>query len=123
MGAYGLITRRPLLSLRNGQEKITHIESDIEGHLRLSGGSRSSTPYGPQEVASEKKIEERRKHHLRQYYRKVIQAIADVKKILIFGPGEAKMELKPEARKTKTHQVSSHFSRCDSILSDSQTLL
>jgi stalled ribosome rescue protein Dom34 len=52
-------------------------------------------------VASEKKIDERRKHHLRQYYQKIIRAIQDSRKVLIFGPGEAKLELEKEIRKSK----------------------
>jgi len=83
------------------KETIHCIESNVEGHFRLSGGSRSRTPYGPQDVASEKKIDERRKHHLRQYYQKIIRAIQDSRKVLIFGPGEAKLELEKEIRKSK----------------------
>ena len=77
------------------------LESNVEGRIRLSGGSRSRTPYGPQDVASERKVEGRRKHHLQQYYQDVIQAIGDSYKILIFGPGEAKTELAKEFGKSK----------------------
>lgn len=78
-----------------GEEVNTHvIESDVEKRVRLSGGSRSTTPYGPQDVASESKRDERYKHHLNLYYREVIQAIRNADSILIFGPGEAKGELK-----------------------------
>jgi len=72
---------------------ITRIDSNVEGHLRLSGGSRSKTPYGPQDISSEKRIEERRKHHMNRYYDKVIDLIQEAAKILILGPGEAKREL------------------------------
>ena len=77
------------------------VESHVEGHVRLSGGSRSRTPYGPQDVASEKTIEARRKRHLQQYYQEVIHAVADAYKIMIFGPGEAKTELAKEFRNSK----------------------
>ena len=82
-------------------ETFHQIKSNVEGHFRLSGGARSRMPYGPQDVASEKKIEERRKHHLRQYYQRIVQAIRDGQKIFIFGPGEAKLELEKEIRKSK----------------------
>jgi len=72
------------------------VESNVEGRTRLSGGSRSRTPYGPQDVASERRVEGRRKHHLQQYYQEVIQAVGDSHKILIIGPGEAKTELAKE---------------------------
>lgn len=90
-----------IVSINKDQDTITCIKSNVEGHFRLSGGSRSSTPYGPQEVASERKIAERRKHHLRQYYRRIIQTISDAQSILIFGPGEAKIELEKEIKKSK----------------------
>jgi len=77
------------------------IESNVEGRFRLSGGSRSRTPYGPQDVASERRVEGRRKHHLQRYYQEVIQAVGDSHKILIFGPGEAKTELAKEFGNSK----------------------
>jgi hypothetical protein len=83
------------------KETIHCIESKVEGRVRLSGGSRYATPYGPQDVTYEKSIEERRKHHLRQYYQKIIRAIQGARKVLIFGPGEAKLELEKEIRKSK----------------------
>lgn len=82
-------------------EAIHQIKSNVEGHFRLSGGSRSRTPYGPQDVASEKSIDKRRNHHLRQYYQEIIRQIQDSPKVLIFGPGEAKLGLEKEIRKSK----------------------
>ena len=67
----------------------------------MSGGSRSSTPYGPQEKSSETKAEERRRHQLHDYYQNVIHAIRDARGILILGPGEAKVEFEKEIKKTK----------------------
>ena len=85
-----------------GQESTAYIESNVEGHYRLSGGSRSSTPYGPQEGPSEGKIEQRRDHHLRNYYRKIIRTLGDAERVYILGPGEAKTELGKEIRKSKS---------------------
>jgi len=53
-------------------------------------------------VSSERKIEERRKHQLRRYYEEIIRAIKDAKKILIFGPGEAKTEVTTQVFRLKT---------------------
>ena len=90
-----------VVTIIDGKETISFMTSGVEGRVRLSGGSRSRTPYGPQEVASEKKIDERRKHGLRRYYQEIIGAIDDAEKILIFGPGEAKIELEKEIGKSK----------------------
>jgi hypothetical protein len=82
-----------IVALQDDTETFTRIDSNVEGHVRLAGGSRSATIYGPQDVASEQKIDRRRERHLREYYQKIIEAIDDAGKILIFGPGEAKGEL------------------------------
>ncbi|MFH1672962.1 MAG: hypothetical protein ABIF87_06005 [Pseudomonadota bacterium] len=90
-----------IVALQGDTETLTRIDSNVEGHVRLAGGFRSPTIYGPQDVASEQKIDRRREHHLREYYQKIVEAIEDARKILIFGPGEAKGELKKEIRKSK----------------------
>lgn len=90
-----------IVSIKNHEEKIICLESGVGGHFRLSGGSRSSTPYGPQEVSSERKMDERHRHHLRRYYRRIIHTIRDADRVFIFGPGEARTELKKEIKKSK----------------------
>jgi hypothetical protein len=84
----------------NSEDTIC-VKSEVEGSFRLSGGTRSPTSYGPQEVASEKKIDRRRVHHLQKYYQEIIKKIHSAESIFIFGPGEAKLELEKEMRKTK----------------------
>lgn len=90
-----------IVTLQGDTETLTRIDSNVEGRVRLAGGSRSATIYGPRDVASEQKIDRRREHHLRGYYRKIIEAIDNAEKILIFGPGEAKRELEKEIKKSK----------------------
>ncbi|MDY7035097.1 MAG: hypothetical protein SV375_02885 [Thermodesulfobacteriota bacterium] len=85
----------------DGKESLNVIKSGVEKHIRLSGGSRSETRYGPQDVSSERKPNERRKHQLQRYYRDVIKAVEEAKKLLIFRPGEAKKELEKEIKKSK----------------------
>lgn len=84
------------------QEMIERIESDIERRVRLSGGSRTrKTPYGPQEISVDSKQEDRIKHQLRGYFREILHRVSDADRILIFGPGEAKIEFKKEIEKSK----------------------
>jgi len=90
-----------IVIIKNGKEFIRVIESNVERRVRLAGGSRTASPYGPQEVASESKRDERYRHHLDAYYREVIRAIQDADSILIFGPGEAKGELKKAIEESK----------------------
>lgn len=84
------------------QESVERIESDIERKVRLSGGSRSrKTPYGPQEITVDGKMEDRIKRQLKHYYQSIIQRIEDTDRLYIFGPGEAKIELRKEIEKKK----------------------
>jgi len=83
-----------IISLQNGDEQIVHIKSDVEKQTRMSGGSRSKLAYGPMDIADERKVERRRKQQLNQYYQDLVQLIRDSDEIFIFGPGEAKIELK-----------------------------
>ena len=61
--------------------------SNMEKHVRFSGGSR----------AEEGKADDQRDRqfsgHLNRYYDAVITYLRDAESILIFGPGEAKGEL------------------------------
>ncbi|MGD2268783.1 MAG: hypothetical protein PVI06_00170 [Desulfobacterales bacterium] len=83
-------------------ETITRIVSDVERRVRLSGGSRTrKTPWGPQEVAVDGKMEDRRKQQLKKYYRELIKTVQQVDRVVIMGPGEAKKELKKEIEKSK----------------------
>jgi stalled ribosome rescue protein Dom34 len=90
-----------VVTIKNNKEFICVIESNVEPRVRLSGGSRATSPYGPQEIASEGKRDERYMHHLDAYYSEVIRAIRDADSILIFGPGEAKGELKKAIEDSK----------------------
>ena len=64
--------------ITDGVEKILHVESKAKG-----------------------------RQNLREYYREVIRAIQDAQEIFIFGPAQAKMELKIEILNVKTisHKV------------------
>ncbi len=72
-------------------EKAEHVSSDMEQHVRFSGGSRADS--GGISL-SEDQQDRRFGNHLNQYYDKVITVIRAAEAILIFGPGEAKGELR-----------------------------
>ena len=91
-----------IVKLEDGKVRLRVFESNVEKHVRLSGGARSKNPYGPQDISSEKKPEERRRHQLIRFFREVIRYIEDVNKLLIMGPGEAKKILNKEIAKIKS---------------------
>jgi stalled ribosome rescue protein Dom34 len=68
-------------------EETKQIESDMEKHVRFSGGSRSEQGGG------EDQQDRQFTGHLNAYYDEVIAHLRDAESILIFGPGEAKGEL------------------------------
>jgi stalled ribosome rescue protein Dom34 len=68
-------------------EKIKRMTSNMEKHVRFSGGSRS------EEGKADDQRDRQFTGHLNTYYDAVIAHLRDAESILIFGPGEAKGEL------------------------------
>jgi hypothetical protein len=81
-----------VVSDRGEETKV--IESNVEKQPGRHAGVRSTTPYESQKVPADDSRERVFMGHLRGYYDEVIAAIRDAESILIFGPGEAKGELK-----------------------------
>jgi stalled ribosome rescue protein Dom34 len=67
-------------------EETKRMKSNMEKHVRFSGGSRS------EEGSADDQRDRQFTAHLNKYYDKVISQIHDAEAILIFGPGEAKGE-------------------------------
>jgi len=80
-------------------EEIKLINSEVKKHTHPSGISHSENPYGKESVTKNDIREREFSEHLRVYYEKVISCIRDVESIFIFGPGEAKVELKKRIEK------------------------
>ena len=91
-----------IVTVAGEQVTTSFLESEVEGRSKPSAGSRSKkSPYGPQDVSSERKTEGRRGQQLSRYYREVMGIIGDADRVLIFGPGEARIELEKEIKKSK----------------------
>lgn len=90
-----------LVCLDGGQETISILNSNLERQHRLAGGARSRSPFGPQDIAVERQLVERRAHQLHEYYSQIKEMLASADSILIFGPAEAKFELEKELKKSK----------------------
>ena len=73
-------------------EEFKTVESGVEKHVRSTGGSRSSAPNGPQDVAAGDVQERRFTQHLNRYYQEVIESLSGADAIFLMGPGEAKGE-------------------------------
>ena len=68
------------------------LESEVEAHPRYSG---------QQDGGGEKKYEERHRQSLVRYYDEVIGQLGQPEALLVFGPGEAKLEFKERLRHSR----------------------
>jgi hypothetical protein len=80
-------------------EEIRLIISQVEKQPRRSGDSPLRGPYEPQQVHADDSRQRTFTGHLSIYYDAVIASIRDAEAILIFGPGDAKVELKKRLKK------------------------
>ena len=78
------------------------LESEVGPHARYSGRAGYPTPDGPHDGGGEKKYEQRHDQHLDRYYDEVIGELGQPEAVLIFGPGEAKLQLKERLSRSKT---------------------
>jgi len=90
-----------IVSLMNGNHKVIHVESDVEGHFRLKDDSQSISPSNLQGNTIESKMDSRYHKYLNIYFQQIINLLKEAKRIFIFGPGEAKIELKKMIEKNK----------------------
>jgi hypothetical protein len=75
-------------------EKIEEIVSGVEKQLQRGGDRPLEGNYEPSQVPADNRRQRDFTEHLNIYYDAVIVSIRDAESILIFGPGEAKGELK-----------------------------
>jgi stalled ribosome rescue protein Dom34 len=83
-----------IVFLAGKEEEIKLVESNVEKQIRRAEGSRSGGKFEPQAVPSDDRRQQEFTGHLNAYYDEVISCIRDAESILVFGPGEAKGELK-----------------------------
>ncbi|MGB8297800.1 MAG: hypothetical protein WCG85_20455 [Polyangia bacterium] len=77
------------------------IKSNADKQPGRLAGVRSTAPYESQLVKADDRLERKLTGHLNQYYAKVIASIGNADAILVFGPGEAKSELKKRLDRAK----------------------
>jgi len=84
-----------IVSLNGTGEEIREVPSHMEKHVRFSGGAEGAL--------AEDQRDRKFTKHLNTYYDAVVSCIRDAESILIFGPGEAKIELKKRLQKLNLH--------------------
>jgi hypothetical protein len=83
-----------IVAVTDKGEEIGLIISKVEKQLRRSGDSPLRGPYESLQVPASDSRQKAFTGHLNIYYDAVIACIRDAESILIFGPAEAKGELK-----------------------------
>jgi hypothetical protein len=83
-----------IMHLTDRGEEMALIISNVEKQLRRSGDSTSRGSFESRHVPADDRRQRAFTGHLNIYYDAVVANIRDADSILIFGPGEAKGELK-----------------------------
>lgn len=83
-----------IVKITDNKEEIKLITSEVEKQLRRSGDSILKGSYEPLQVPADDSRQKAFTGNLNIYYDEIIAYLCDYKSILIFGPGEAKGELK-----------------------------
>ena len=83
-----------IVSLEKNKEQVSTVESKAGRRVRLSGGSRTKTPYGPQDIAPESRRYRKYQQNLKNFYGKICKKVGNSEALYVFGPGEAKTEFR-----------------------------
>jgi hypothetical protein len=100
-----------IVSIAGGQVTTRTLESDIGPHPHYSGS---------QDSGGEKKYEERHNQHLDRYYDDVIGQLGNPDALFLFGPGEAKLQLKERLGRSKLSPANTVAVESVDKLTDSQ---
>jgi hypothetical protein len=76
------------------EERCVHVLSHAEKHPQRAGDSPFIGPYEARQVPADDKRQRALTGELNHYYDAIIAALDSARAVLIFGPGEAKLELK-----------------------------
>ncbi len=94
--------REAVIVLVSGnREDMTRIKSGVEKQLRRSGRSPSVAPFEARMVPADDSRERQYTGNLAHYYDEVISCLRPASAVLLFGPGEAKGELRKRLEKDR----------------------
>lgn len=99
---------------RKGRE-TKRIRSNVEKQLRRSGRSPSGERFESQMVPADDSKEREYGGQLARYYDEVIACLHPAEAIMLFGPGEAKGELRKRIQRNKLDLRITHFETTDKM--------
>ena len=87
--------RKAVVVFLNGKDhQIKQIDSNVEKHQQRAADSVPGGSFESQSVPADNSQQREYTAGLKQYYKEVASSCSKVESVLIFGPGEAKGELK-----------------------------
>ncbi len=90
-----------IVTVSDKGEKTKVIESMVEKQPGRFAGERSTTPFEAQKVQADDSHERKFTGQINIFYDEVVSAVREAESILLFGPGEAKGELKKRLERKK----------------------
>ena len=90
-----------VISMNGGNHQIEKVESNVETRVRYEGETKSYSGRGGAFFNPSKKRMKREKHQLNHYLDDLCCKLSDAGSVLIFGPADAKKELKKVLIKRK----------------------
>ncbi len=83
-----------IITLIDGNEKVEKIESNVETRVRIEGETKSYSRLGGMLINPQKKKTKRKNHQLKDYFNSIIRKAKGANGIYIFGPADAKTNLR-----------------------------
>jgi stalled ribosome rescue protein Dom34 len=100
-----------IVLLQDGQEHVLQISSNVENLVGSSLAPHSKPQY--MRAGAREDIEDRRFiDHLDKYYHEVLSQLQNADSILLFGPGEAKRELR---KCLEHHQLGKRLAQIETV--------
>jgi hypothetical protein len=104
-----------IVILSDKGEETRRVKSHAEKQLRRSGRSPSQASFEAQMMPADDSREREYSGHLANYYDEVISCLLPAKAILLFGPGEAKGELRKCIQRNKLDVRITRFETSDKM--------
>jgi hypothetical protein len=104
-----------IVFLSQDEEKTQQIKSNVEKQLRRSGASASEEPLQARRAPASDRREKAYMGHLSNYYEEIVSATRGAESIFIFGPGEAKGELRKHFHKHNLCELIVGFEPADKM--------
>ncbi|PKN17352.1 MAG: hypothetical protein CVU71_16370 [Deltaproteobacteria bacterium HGW-Deltaproteobacteria-6] len=88
-----------IITLEKEIATLKIVKSEVEKHPRAAGSTTLKGPFKAREIPADDRHENEFNEHIGIFYNKIIEMIRHADAVYIFGPGEAKNELRKQLEK------------------------